>query len=171
MHTTIKAKIDSNVLLQIFDNYPEICNIRHYAYGSDKSEIEIRHNEGEDPKKLFKNAIKQHDRFNKLIEKLDNNNIHVDNYEENGKVCGFELISYTDGGVNIIIFLDFRDTELNPFLDVNFISAFKEWVADFDIDEQIDLHRQDERYRNDFTIRESLNDFTNYKKELSSIFK
>ena len=106
----------------------------------------------------------------KIIDALNNNSIDVYPYEENGKVCGFELNSDTYGGVNIIIFLDFRDNNLNPFLDENFISAFKEWVDNFDIDEQIDMHRQDERYRNDFTIKESLDDFTDYKTRLEVIF-
>ena len=40
----------------------------------------------------------------------------------------------------------------------------------FNIDEEVEIHRQNEQYKNDFTISESLQDFTNYLNELKKIY-
>lgn len=46
---------------------------------------------------------------------------------------------------------------------------FVEWVNDFSVDEEIDLHRQDKRYKDAFTISASLADFTNFHNHLKEI--
>jgi hypothetical protein len=33
-------------------------------------------------------------------------------YEENGKLCGYEISTYTDGGVNIVVFFYFPPKKL-----------------------------------------------------------
>ena len=55
-----------------------------------------------------------------------------------------EIEKWTDGGVDMLIWL-------NPFN----IEEFKSYVNDFDVDEQIDSHREDLRYKNDYTISQS----------------
>lgn len=69
-----------------------------------------------------------------------------------------EIERWTDGGVDMIIWL-------NPFTKEEFIS----YVNDFDVDEQITLHRQDELYCQAFTIRRSLEDFEKFHSYLKEL--
>ena len=78
-------------------------------------------------------------------------------YEQDGESC-VELETWTDGGVNMII-------NLMPYTPAEFVK----YVNDFDVDEMIDLHRQDPRYCRDFTISESLEDFTEFHKKLTAL--
>lgn len=93
----------------------------------------------------------------------------VDKYIEDGKFCGYEINSYTNGGVNIIIFLDYRDTDYDVNNPNDFLTLFKKNIKEFDIDDNIETHRQYDRYRQDFTIKESLKDFERYLKQLKRI--
>lgn len=70
-----------------------------------------------------------------------------------------ELETWTDGGVNMIIYIK-KD---------NCIDSFIEYVDDFDIDYEIDLHRESDTYRHVFTIRQSLTDFETYHEWLKNI--
>ncbi|WP_456364277.1 hypothetical protein [Priestia aryabhattai] len=73
-----------------------------------------------------------------------------------------DLETWTTGGVNmhITIHIDSEQT---------YLEQFKEYVLDFEVDEQIDLHREGEAYKNTFTIRQSLKDFESYEELLQSI--
>lgn len=75
-------------------------------------------------------------------------------FEEDGQP-GAEIEKWTDGGVDMIIVL-------NPFT----VESFFEYVDSFDIDEEIETHRYDRRYREAFTIRKSLSDFTAFHRSL-----
>lgn len=66
---------------------------------------------------------------------------------------GMEMETWTDGGVNMLVWLE----------------DFKEFVENFDVDYEIELHREGESYRNAFSLRESLNDFEDYLKWLNKI--
>lgn len=66
-----------------------------------------------------------------------------------------ELESWTDGGVDMFITIE-KDSSNN------LLEQLRLFVKNFDIDEEIDIHRQDTDYRRNFTIRESLNDFENW---------
>lgn len=66
-----------------------------------------------------------------------------------------ELESWTDGGVDM--FITIKKDSSN-----NLLEQLRLFVKNFDIDEEIDIHRQDTDYRRNFTIRESLNDFENW---------
>jgi hypothetical protein len=68
---------------------------------------------------------------------------------------GAEVETWTEGGVNMLMYL-------SPFTAEEFI----EYVDDFDMDEEIDLHRQAKDYRAAFSIRESLADFTAFHERL-----
>ena len=108
--------------------------------------------------------------INKIIDHLDNLNIHVDEYFEDNKLCGYELNTYTNAGVNQIVFIDFRDTEMNPKNAKDFIELFNERVNDIDIDDELRLHLEDERYRNEIGATIGSNDFKEWKESLQSIF-
>ena len=66
-----------------------------------------------------------------------------------------ELESWTDGGVDMCISIDKTS-------DNNLLEQLERFVENFDIDEEIDIHREDENYKRHFTIRESINDFENW---------
>lgn len=66
-----------------------------------------------------------------------------------------ELESCTDGGVDMFISIDKNS-------DNNLLEQLERFVENFDIDEEIDIHREDENYKRKFTIRESINDFENW---------
>lgn len=73
----------------------------------------------------------------------------------NESAYGLELESCTDGGVNMLIGID-KDS------DYDLLAQLEQFVENFDIDEEIDIHREDENYKRKFTIRESINDFENW---------
>lgn len=72
------------------------------------------------------------------------------------------LEQWTNGGVDMII-----EFEKNR----NVIDALQEYIDNFDIDEEIEIYRQDKRYRENFTIRESLADFENWIDFIRNIIK
>ena len=74
-----------------------------------------------------------------------------------------ELETWTNGGVNMHIVLR-KDS------DKNYLEQFEDYLKNFDVDEEIEIRRQDEQYRNVFTIRESLQDFEAYKEWLSNVY-
>ncbi len=107
---------------------------------------------------------------NEVIEKLNECGITVYNYKENNKLCGYELNTYTDAGVNQIIFIDFRDSEMNPKNAKHFIELFNERVNDIDIDDELRMHLEDERYRNEIGASIGVQDFKDWKANLLNIF-
>ena len=66
-----------------------------------------------------------------------------------------ELESWTDGGVDMFISIDKNS-------DNNLVEQLERFVEKFDIDEEIDIHREDAYYRRKFTIKESIRDFENW---------
>lgn len=104
------------------------------------------------------------------IKKLEDANIQVFEYKESGKLCGYELNTYTDCGVNQIVFVDFRDTTLNPKSGKDFIEAYTKRVKDIDIDEEIQMNRQNKNYVENFSLEVSVQDFKDWKENLLNIF-
>lgn len=93
----------------------------------------------------------------KLKNFFEENGFNIHLTEQDNVQCA-EVEKWTDGGVDMIIWL-------NPFTP----DEFKSYVDDFDVDETIDLHREDPRYRNDFTISQSLRDFTDFHNHLKEV--
>lgn len=98
-------------------------------------------------------------KIEKLKEFFEHQGFQVHLTEQDGQQCG-EVEMWTDGGVDMIIWLV-------PFN----IEQFKEFVNDFDIDNEIDLHREGNDYKAAFTIKESLKDFTKYHNHLKKVTK
>ena len=73
---------------------------------------------------------------------------------------GLEMETWTDGGVNMIVCLE---------NDKGLLEDFKDYVKYFDVEEEIDLHRQGEDYKSAFTLKQSLKDFEDYLKWLNKI--
>lgn len=93
----------------------------------------------------------------KLISFFEENDFSVNIFMEEKIECA-EIETWTSGGVNMIHLL-------RPFN----IKQFKEIVNDFNVDEEIELHRQGSDYKNAFTIRESLEDFEEYRNRLKEV--
>ena len=49
------------------------------------------------------------------------------------------------------------------------LEQLQEFVRDFDLDEEVDLYRQDKSYKENFTIKESVADFENWLNLLGTI--
>jgi len=69
-----------------------------------------------------------------------------------------EIEKWTDGGVDMGIWL-------NPFT----VEEFQSYVNDFNVDDLITNYRQDPLYKSNFTISESLKDFTKFHNHLKKI--
>lgn len=70
------------------------------------------------------------------------------------------LETWTNGGVDMIIYLD---------ADKSIKENLEQYINNFDIDEEIDLYRQDKRYKGNFTITESVDDFRNWIKYIDIV--
>lgn len=92
-----------------------------------------------------------------LVKFFEENEFSVNLIKEKRTQCA-ELEMWTGGGVDMLIYL-------RPFN----AEQFKEYVRDFDIDEEIMLNRQDKTYCDHFTIRQSVNDFEEYHNKLKEI--
>lgn len=95
--------------------------------------------------------------INELTDFFEENDFGVHVVEQDGNQCA-EIETWTNGGVNMILWLD-------PFT----IEEFEQRVNDFDIDEEIVLHRQGQDYKNVFSIRDSLKDFEDYHLRLQEV--
>ena len=81
--------------------------------------------------------------------------LQLEQFNINESAYGLELESCTDGGVNMLIGID-KDS------DYDLLTQLEQFVENFDIDEEIDIQRQDAYYRRKFTIKESIRDFENW---------
>ena len=103
-----------------------------------------------------------------IFEIIESNEIKIEKYTEENKLCGYELNTYTKEGVNQLIFLDFRNNG-NPKKVSDFIENFSKRIQDIDIDTEVELNRQDQNYKNNFSLKESLSDFEEWKQKLEEI--
>lgn len=106
-----------------------------------------------------------------IFSHINKADIHIDNYKEDDKLCGYELNTYTSRGVNHILFLDFREPQWNPENPEDFIKILSDRIDDIDIDEEIELHREIPDYKRTFSVRESLEDFEEWKENLQLLLK
>lgn len=74
----------------------------------------------------------------------------------------FDLEAWTNGGVDMFITIE-KNKDL--------ISQLKDYVENFNIDEEITILRESEDYRNNFTIRQSLEDFEDWLIFINDIIK
>lgn len=74
----------------------------------------------------------------------------------------FELESWTDGGVDMFINIDKESYK-------KVAEQLREFIDNFDIDDEIDIHRQEKAYRDAFRITESVKDFEGYVEFLEDV--
>lgn len=104
-----------------------------------------------------------------IIDKIESAEIQINEYEEKNVLCGYELNTYTKGGLNQIVFVDFRETNKDPKNPDHFRELFLERVKSIDVDEEIEVNRQDKAYREAFTLTQALKDVKRWKKDLLSL--
>lgn len=92
-----------------------------------------------------------------VIDIFEENDFQVHLIKE-GKVLCAEVETWTAKGVNMIYFL-------RPFT----VKSFEKCVKKFDIDTEIDLHRQGKLYREHFRIADSLKDFEDHHAVLKAV--
>ena len=110
--------------------------------------------------------------ISRIIELAEERGFTFHEYEEKGVVCGYEVESWTDNGVNMIHFIDCRNDRHPAGLNAeNVLEELKEIAAFFSVDREIDLHRLDDHFRMAFSIRQALNDFDNYEKHLTEFVR
>lgn len=97
-------------------------------------------------------------------------NITVDIYKEKNKICGYELNTYTDAGVNQIIFIDFRYTNLNRNNPQHFIQLFNEYTKNIDVVEEIRYLMLDKQYIAKIGLANGIKDLTDWKYKMENIF-
>ena len=98
-------------------------------------------------------------KINKKQREILEENFNVGEVEySNGKYLSLE--QWTDGGVDMLIELDMKE---------DLIKGLEDYLESFDIDEEIDLYRQDKRYREAFRITESVRDFEDWIKFIEDI--
>lgn len=106
-----------------------------------------------------------------VIKTLEKAGITVYKYKESNKIRGYELNTYTHGGVNQIVFLDFRNKGLNPHSVEDFMKVYDDYIENIDIDEEIQMNMQDAGYRAMFSLSDAVTDFNNWKTTLEELFK
>lgn len=84
----------------------------------------------------------------------------------------FFLVNFSEKYLELNCFTN-RETNMDIRIWANsfdeFIKEFIGYVDKFNVDEQVELHMDSYKYRTNFTIRESLEDFEEYQKWLKSI--
>lgn len=96
---------------------------------------------------------------NYLQEFFENEGFRVHIFEQDNHTCA-EIEKWTDGGVDMIIFL-------MPFTKEEFI----DYVNNFDIEDEINTYNQDELYKKNFTIAQSRKDFKKFHNVLKKTVK
>lgn len=91
----------------------------------------------------------------KTFFEINDFNVHL--FEQEGNQCA-ELELWTEGGINMIV-------TLMPFCK----ESFYEYVESFSIDEECDVHRQDSLFRKNFTVSQTVKEFTDYQKKLKEV--
>lgn len=104
-----------------------------------------------------------------IIKTIESFNYGVSLIYENGMISGMEIETWTNGGVDMIHTFYFCD-DFQDLYDKNNVQKQLQEIADnFSIDDEIDCYRQDKRYKDNFTISQSLEDFTEYQKRLEDL--
>ena len=116
----------------------------------------------------LKSNTKKPEKLDEVISIIEVNH-SIDEYVENDKLCGYEMNTYTNGGVNQVVFLDFRDTGLDPKKLEDFLKVFEDRINSIDIDNEIEVNRYSESYKNNFSMQDSLEDFTDWKESLITL--
>ena len=152
----------------LISDYNECINNTRITFGG---EIDNSIKIDELSTKKYISTRKQDIILDNIIKTIESFNYSVNLIHENGMISGMELETWTNGGVNMVHTCFFYD-DFQDLYDKNKVQKqFQEIVNNFSIDEEVDFHRQDENYKEMFTIKQSLKDFTEYQKRLEDLAK
>ena len=104
-----------------------------------------------------------------IIKTIESFNYSVSPIYENGMISGREIETWTNGGVDMIHTFYFCDDYQELYDKENVKKQLQELVDNFSVDDEIDMYRQDANYKSNFTISQSLEDFTEYQKKLEDL--
>jgi len=114
-------------------------------------------------------TLKQKIVLENIIKTLESFGYRASLYGSNGMNNGIEIETWTNGGVNMHHLIQFDENFIDIY-DVDKINKQIEEIADsFSVDEEIDIHRQADDYRQFFSIKSSLEDFEEYEKILEKM--
>ena len=99
-------------------------------------------------------------KINKKQMEILEDNFKIYEYDDS-----YELEKWTNGGVDMFI-LVYKSDENGTLIE-----QFGDYINCFDIDEEIEIYRQDKNYRENFTIRESVHDFEEWIETIKNIIK
>ena len=84
-------------------------------------------------------------------------------------ISGMEIKTWTNGGVDMIHTFFFCDDYQELYDKDNVKKQLQDLADNFSVDDEIDMYRQDAKYKSDFTISQSLEDFNEYQKKLEDL--
>ena len=99
---------------------------------------------------------------------LEEQDFFYTRYTENDVCVGVEFWDKTPCGVEMWQLIDGRDKDMTE--EKWWLSEIEEIYESFDVDTEIDIYRQNEDYRKQFSIRDSLNDFEAWEKRLKKLY-
>lgn len=110
--------------------------------------------------------------LNAVLEKLEEHDYIIhdytefhDKHKEVGCLCGYDIETWTDAGINMIHFIDCRDYEDGVTAE-NVVDQLKQINAAFDVDDSIYNLMQSESARERFSYREIVEDLEAYEERL-----
>lgn len=103
--------------------------------------------------------------LDKMLDKLDDLNFNITEVKENDKLCGYEMETWTDNGINMIHFIDCRDYE-DGIIAENVLDQLKQISANFDVDDEVYKLMESELARKEFSYRNAVDDFEAYENRL-----
>ena len=104
-------------------------------------------------------------KIQRVIEVIEQHDFAVHNDPECYDDNYWEMETWTDGGVDMIECIDCRDYP-DGITAENIIDQINQISANFDVDEEIRIHREGADYCRAFTCRQSVEDFEAYQKRL-----
>lgn len=114
-------------------------------------------------------TLKQKIVLENIIKTLESFGYRVSLYGSNGMNNGIEIETWTTGGVNMHHLIQFDENFIDIYNIEKINKQIEEIVDNFSVDDEIDIHRQADDYRQFFSIKSSLEDFEEYEKNLEEM--
>ena len=103
--------------------------------------------------------------LNMILNKLNDCDYSIHEYKEHDKLCGYEMETWTDNGVNMVHFIDCRDYT-DGVTAANVMDQLRQILSCFDVDEEIHTLMEDKSARNVFSYRQAVHDMEAYEQHL-----
>ena len=150
----------------LITDYNECVNNTRITFGE---EIDDKIEVDELSTKEYIPTRKQKIILDNIIKTIESFNYNVNLIYENGMISGMEIKTWTNGGVDMIHTFFFCDDYQELYDKDNVKKQLQDLADNFSVDDEIDMYRQDAKYKSDFTISQSLEDFNEYQKKLEDL--